>query len=269
MTALFSNLQDGTGRAYFYDLASAPTETGIYERLLTSLIAVTEGDLESWSIFDALADDSLIVSDDAIKGVIASTILTKILESPLTLSDQFVGSSLRNRMIESFAALTDNTLSTAVRGVMAEDSLTLSDEQTLWMLRSRLLGDSVALSDEALAQSSGVIIYERVMESLATVDDSALRFVEMVREALDAIVVADEAEASVTVDRVIARFLESTISVDDEFVKLLNWTARISDEVAVDDALTALFLPWVSGITIPRIVTGFDQTRIKIGGYAI
>lgn len=242
------------------------------------------------TIYTETLSSALSLDDSTIQQIISSLVLSRILDSTLSVDDEIRTFLRRNRQLDSAISITEGDLvRSSVVNMDAADSLSISDEQALFLLRRRLAGDDIGISDEVLAQTTGIIIYQRILDSLTTITDESMafaylrrlrdseisvadqvdRFTLVTRVLLDALSLDDDLDASLVLDQIIARILTSDIGLFDEPMSAMQRFILLSEMLSVQDDATAAFIPHVGGLFVPRIVIGFDQPRIELGGYRI
>lgn len=267
---------------FLLEAGGGPDPT-IYTESLDSALSVSDA-IPRFVLGNRQMTSSIALDDGAIQQVISSLVLSRILSSTLPVDDEIRAFSRRNRMTGSAISITEGDLvRSSVTNMDAADSVSLSDEQALFMLRRRLLGEAIGVSDEVLAQTTGVIIYQRIMDSLTTITDESMafsylrrmadsgiaaadqldRYVIATRILLDTLALGDDVDVSLVLDQIIAMVLSSEVGLYDEPMTAMQRFILLSEALSVDDSLVRQFV--ADQMFSPRIVIGTDQPAITLG----
>lgn len=233
----------GTGCTELYDVAY----TDWY---------VAQGQARTGSTSQAFGWDDVIVGGGgyyhppcavAIEVVAAAsggTVNTSTLTETVSLSDAALSQVIRNRLLQSLLDVTDGPLSAStLTNRIVNDSIEVTDEALRFVLRRRLLSEGVDISDAAIAQLLTGNILLKILTDGLTITDAALPLV--LRN----------------------RLIVSLVMLNDQSLTAMQRFLVLSDAIAIDDQLISSFITQTTAA--PRIVIGFDQPRIEVGGYGI
>jgi len=265
------------------DISDQPLPYALLNRRQDDQIAVTEGDLVISATYAILVDDQLSVDDDvshffnririaqssidisdeALSSIIGNVVLARILESAVALTDEVMTSALRGRIVQDAIVISEPGLETYINtNLLAEDSIALDDESLARLVFRRLLGDDLSISDETLASIIGQNVINRALTSEITTSDQAVFWLDRFAMGTSAVLTTDEIERVV----LYTRQAVSALQLFDESVSQLQRFILLSEALSVEDSLSSLV---TAPTTVsPAIVIGFDQPRIKLGGYA-
>lgn len=204
------------------------------------ITAAGQTGMGNWSLSVAVFDNFLV--EDLAGG--GGTVNTQTLTDTIAVSDQSLSSASRNRLLESLLSVTDGPpVFSESFNVMVSDEIEVTDNALWQALRHRLLSDGISISDESLSQLiTGGILF---------------------RVLTDGLNVSDEVLKSCNRNRVV----ESLLMLGDETLSSARRFAVLTDALLISDELVSAFITQTT--TAPKIVIGFDQPKILIGGYAI
>lgn len=205
--------------------------------------------------------DTLTPSDSATRWAVRGNVST----DNITLADALSRWWYRTRVLTDSLVITEGATETStVSNVHAIDEITVSDGIVAWLRRTRLAQDAIAITDEAIASTIGYLIFVSVLTSQLTITDQALTTRYFSRLLESGALTSDQALRALLV----TRNLLDTIDVDDQGLTALQRFILLTDAISLDDSLASVVVtPTVPGVTNPRILIGFDQPRIELGGY--
>lgn len=205
--------------------------------------------------------DTITASDSAARFAIRGNVST----DNITLADAVFWWWYRTRVMTDNLVITEGATETStVSNVHAIDEITVSDGIVAWLRRTRLAQDAIAITDEAIASTIGYLIFVSVLTSQLTITDQALTTRYFSRLLESGVLTSDQALRALLV----TRNLLDTIDVEDQGLTALQRFILLTDAISLDDSLASVVVtPTVPGVTNPRILIGFDQPRIELGGY--